>query len=283
MPFLVKNRAICYDVLVPKLNDLLDSAAPDSRRSAIPSGSTASGTISMAKEKESDGSVVQYEDMLQAGMHFGRKRTVFNPKMGQYVFSVRDGICLIDLLKTQEALQSTIGILNKTLQEGGLVLFVAPTKQSQESVRALADAAHMPYVLDRWIGGTLTNFKMINGRVKRLQELEDDKAAGRWEKYTKKEQLELSRTLIEMSKNFQGLKKLSRIPDLMFVASAKEGSLAIHEARKTGVRIIAIANTDADPTGIQQVLPANDRSKKAVDLLVNALMANLDATPTVEV
>jgi small subunit ribosomal protein S2 len=212
---------------------------------------------------------------LQAGMHFGRKRTVFNPKMGQYVFSVRDGICLIDLLKTQEALRATIDTLNKTLQEGGLVLFVAPTKQSQESMRALADAANMPYVMDRWLGGTLTNFKVINTRVKLLQQLEEDKAAGRWEKYTKKEQLELSRELAEMTRNFNGLKKLTRMPDMVFVSSVKEGALAIHEARAMGVKVIAIANTDANPTGLTQVIPANDRSRKAVDLLVNAMTANL--------
>ncbi|MCC6404871.1 MAG: 30S ribosomal protein S2 [Candidatus Yanofskybacteria bacterium] len=219
--------------------------------------------------------LIPYEDMLQAGMHFGRKRTVFNPKMGQYVFSVRDGICLIDLLKTQTALRAAIDALNKTLQEGGLVLFVAPTKQSQESMRALADAANMPYVMDRWLGGTLTNFKVINTRVKRLIQLEEDKAAGRWEKYTKKEQLELSRELIEMKRNFEGLKKLVRMPDLVVVASVREGALAIHEAVKMGVKVISIANTDANPAGLLQVIPANDRSKKSVDLIVGAIRDNL--------
>jgi small subunit ribosomal protein S2 len=226
----------------------------------------------MAEEKAP---LIEYEEMLQAGMHFGRKRTVFNPKMGQYVFSVRDGICLIDLLKTQEALHAAIDALSATLQTGGLVLFVAPTKQSQESVRALADKANMPYVVDRWLGGTLTNFKNINGRVKRLIQLEEDKAAGAWEKYTKKEQLELTRELAEMTRNFDGLKKLTRMPDMVFVASVKEGALAIHEAKKMGVKVIAIANTDANPAGLVNVIPANDRSKKSIDLIVNAITANV--------
>jgi len=219
--------------------------------------------------------LLSYEQMLQAGMHFGRKRTVFNPRMSQYVFTVRDGICIIDLLKTQEAAKAASGYLNKTLQEAGLVLFVAPTKQSQESVKALADAAGMPYVLDRWLGGTLTNFKIINLRVKRLVELEDQKARGAWDKYTKKEQLELDRELADMKKNFEGLKKLTRMPDLLFVASVKEGKLAIHEAKKMGVKVIAVANTDADPLGITHVVPANDRSKKSVDLIVDAIRENL--------
>ncbi len=240
----------------------------------IPRGSTAPSTNTMAEQEP----LIQYEEMLQAGMHFGRKRTVFNPKMGQYVYSVRDGICLIDLPKTQEAITAAIASLNATLQGGGLVLFVAPNKQSQESVLALATKANMPFVMDRWLGGTLTNFKIINLRVKRLMQLEEEQAAGGWEKYTKKEQLELSRELAEMTRNFAGLKKLVRMPDMVFVASVKEGAQAIHEARKMGVKLIAIANTDANPVGIAQVIPANDRSKKAVDLIVNAITANLDTT-----
>jgi small subunit ribosomal protein S2 len=219
--------------------------------------------------------LLSYDSMLQAGMHFGRKRTVFNPRMSKYVFTVRDGICIIDLLKTQESISAASESLNKTLQEGALVLFVAPTKQSQESVRALADAAGMPYVTDRWLGGTLTNFKVINGRVKRLVELEDQKASGAWEKYTKKEQLELTRELAEMKRNFDGLKKLTRLPDLVFVASAREGALPIHESKKMGVKVIAIANTDANPDDLSAVIPANDRSKKSVDLLVDALREHL--------
>jgi small subunit ribosomal protein S2 len=137
----------------------------------------------------------------------------------------------------------------------------------------------MPYVLDRWLGGTLTNFKIISGRVKHLIDLEDQKARGAWDKYTKKEQLDLDRELADMKKNFEGLKKLTRMPDLVFVASLKEGKLAVHEAKKMGVKIMAIANTDGDPTHIAQVIPANDRSKKSVDLLVNALRENLKVKP----
>jgi small subunit ribosomal protein S2 len=220
-------------------------------------------------------SLIPYEQLLQAGAHFGRKRTVFNPRMGSNVFSVRDGICIIDLLKTQEALVEAIKALNATLQEGGLVLFVAPTKQSQESVLALANAAGMPYVMDRWLGGTLTNFKNLNGRVKHLIQLEEDKAAGRWEKYTKKEQLELDREIADMKRKFEGVKKLVRMPDLVFVGSLREGALAVHEAKKMGVRVMAIANTDANPDGVANYIPANDRSKKAIDLIVNAITANL--------
>jgi small subunit ribosomal protein S2 len=146
-------------------------------------------------------------------------------------------------------------------------------------VKALADAAGMPYVMDRWIGGTLTNFKNINGRVKHLIQMEEDKAAGRWEKYTKKEQVDLDRELADMRHKFDGIKKLVRIPDLVFVASLREGALAVHEARATGVAVVALANTDANPDGVAQVICANDRSKKSVDLVVDAIRENLQTKP----
>lgn len=219
--------------------------------------------------------LVAYEEMLKAGMHFGRKRTVFSPKMSPFVFAVRDGICIIDLLKTQEGLRGAISFISQTLANGGLILFVAPTKQSQESVTGLARTLGMPYVADRWIGGTLTNFKVINARVKRLEEMEKERASGGWEKYTKKERVVLEKELASMSRNFEGLKKLTRIPDVIFVASLREGGIAVHEARKMGVAVVAIANTDASPEGLAHVVAANDRSKKSIDLLIDAMSGEL--------
>jgi len=219
--------------------------------------------------------LVPYDDMLHAGMHFGRKRTVFAPKMDPFVFAVRDGICIIDLLKTQERLRATIDYLNVALGEEKIILFVAPTKQSQEAVKELADAVGMPYVLDRWIGGTLTNFKEINGRVRRLIEMESEKASGAWEKYTKKERVVLEKELAAMRKKFEGLKKLNRMPDIVFVASLREGKIGVHEARKMGVKVVAIANTDASPEGLTRVIAANDRSKKSIDLLLGAIRSEL--------
>ena len=219
--------------------------------------------------------LIAYEEMLKAGMHFGRKRTVFSPKMNPFVYAVRDGISIIDLLKTQESLLGAIDFLKEALSSEKLVLFVAPTKQSQESVKDLAISLNMPYVMDRWIGRSLTNFKEINGRVKRLTEMEEQKAAGGWEKYTKKEGVVLEKELAKMSKNFEGLKKLTRLPDVLFVASLREGDIAVKEAKKMGVKIVAIANTDASPEGVAHVVAANDRSKKAIDLLIDAFKSEL--------
>ena len=219
--------------------------------------------------------LIPYEDMLKAGMHFGRRRTVFNPAMKSFVFTVRDGICIIDLLKTQEKLALAIEFLQKNLEEGKLLLFVAPTKQSEEGVKALADVLGMPYVLNRWLGGTLTNFKIINARVKHMEEMERQQAAGDWEKYTKKEKLELERDLKKMGTRFGGLRKLTRIPDVMFVSSVKEGKLAIAEARNLKLSVVGIVNTDANPKGIQYPIPANERSKVSLDLILDAISLEL--------
>lgn len=220
---------------------------------------------------------VSYEDMLKAGMHFGRKKTVFNPAMGQYVFTVRGGICIIDLLKTQEQLEKAVSYLKETIRNNGLVLFVAPTKQSVDSVKDLAVSLGMPFVLERWIGGTLTNFKVINTRVKRLEEMEKQQVSGELEKYTKKERLMFAKEIQKMSTHFEGLKKLTRLPDAIFVSSLKESALPVREAKHTNIKVIGIANTDSNPKEIDYAIPANDRSKKSVDLIIEMTKRELNA------
>ena len=216
-----------------------------------------------------------YEDMLKAGMHFGRKRTVFHPGMDQYVFMVRNVICIIDLLKTKSEMDKTADYLKNALKDNKLILFVGLTKQSVESIKSLAESLNMPYVVDRWLGGTMTNFKVISGRVKVLEEMERQYKSEELDKYTKKERLMFERELRKMRTNFAGLKKLTRIPDIVFVSSLKESSLPIREAKILGVKVVAIANTDAGPQGIDYVIPANDRSKKSIDLIIDTIKSKL--------
>ena len=218
---------------------------------------------------------VTYEDMLRAGMHFGRKKTVFHPAMQQYVFTIRDGICIIDLLKTQAQLKNTLEYMRKLLADGGLILFVGLTKQSVDGTKDIAQALSMPYVVDRWLGGTLSNFKVISGRVKKLEEMEKQRESGEFDKYTKKERTMIGKELDKMKIKFDGLKKLPRVPDAIFVSSLKESALPIREARRLGVKVIAIANTDANPDEASYIVPANDRSKKSVDLILNVLKEEL--------
>jgi len=218
---------------------------------------------------------VPYEDMLKAGMHFGRKKTVYNPLMSKYVFTVRDGICIIDLLKTQVQLKNSIEFIKTILDKGGLVLFVALTKQSVDSTKELAEALNMPYVIDRWLGGTLTNYKVINSRVKKLEELEKATKSGELDKYTKKERMMFNKELQKMSVHFEGLKKLTRMPDAVFVSSLKESALPVREARRMGVKTLGITNTDSNPDDMDYVIPANDRSKKSVDLIMEIIKQEL--------
>ena len=218
---------------------------------------------------------MNYEDMLKVGMHFGRKKTVFNPKMKKYVYTVKEGICIIDLIKTQSELGLAMEFLKKVLAENGLVLFVATTKQSTDSVKALAELVGMPYVVDRWIGGTLTNYKVISGRVKYMEDMEKEQKSGGLDKYTKKEKLMLEREIKKMQERFGGLRKLTKIPDAVFVSSVKESPLPIREANRMKVKVVAIANTDASPETVDYIIPANDRSKKSVDLIVETIKQEL--------
>lgn len=208
-------------------------------------------------------------------MHFGRKKTVFNPKMKKYVFTVKEGICIIDLLKTQSEAEIASEFIKKTLDNGGLVLFVGLTKQSADGIKDLADSLNMPYVIDRWLGGTLTNFKIISGRVKTLEEMEKKMKSGELEKYTKKERLMFERELKKMEQRFGGLRKLTRIPDLVFVSSLKESELPVKEADKLDIKVVAVSNIDSDPAEADYVIPANDRSKKSLDLIITALKSYL--------
>lgn len=218
---------------------------------------------------------LNYEEMLKVGMHFGRKKTVFNPKMKNYVFTVKEGICIIDLLKTQSELMNTIEFLKKVITDNGLILFVAITKQSTDSFKDLAEALGMPYVIDRWLGGTLTNFKVISGRVKKLEDMEKQQKAGELDKYTKKERLMFEREMKKMEARFGGLRKLIRLPDIIFVSSLKESALSVHEAKIMKIKVVAIANTDSNPEEVDHIIPANDRSKKSIDLIVETIKREL--------
>jgi small subunit ribosomal protein S2 len=220
-------------------------------------------------------SPIDYEEMLKSGMHFGRKRTVFNPKMSKYVFTIRNGICIIDLLKTKTQIDDSIKFLKDTMTAGGTVLFVGLTKQSSDGVRALAEAIGQPYVANRWIGGCLTNFKVITSRVRKLEEMERQLATGELDKYTKKERLMFERQIAKLKRNFEGLRKLGKLPDVVFVSSLKESALPINEARIMGVKVVAVANTDANPEHVEFAIPANDRSKKSVDMILDIMKEEL--------
>ena len=161
----------------------------------------------------------EYEEMVKAGMHFGRKKSIFNPKMKPFVYILRDSICIIDLVKTRQYLFAAIAWLRRVLSDGKLVLFVGLSEQSSGLVEDLAGSLNMPYVTHRWLGGTLTNFKTVISRVQHLETLEKKMAAGEFDKFTKKERLLKEREITALKQRFDGLRKLTRVPDVIFVAS----------------------------------------------------------------
>ncbi|MDO8601172.1 MAG: 30S ribosomal protein S2 [bacterium] len=212
-----------------------------------------------------------YEDMVKAGMHFGRKKTIFHPNMKPYVYILKDNIYILDLIKTADSLIKAVDFLKKAITEGKMILFVGITKQSVEATKTTAEALNMPYMVNRWIGGTLTNFKTITGRVKYLEELEKKQAEGGFEGFTKKEKILKEREIAALKLKFEGIRKLTRVPDIIFVTSLKEGRLPVNEARISGVKVVGIVNTDSDPKQINYPIAANDNSRRSVELILEAI------------
>ncbi len=216
-----------------------------------------------------------YEEMVKAGMHFGRKRTVFHPNMKPFVYANRDNIHILDLSKTGEALTTVIGVLHKALQDSKVILFVGVNKHSSEVIKNTAEALKMPYVINRWLGGTLTNFKVISERVRHLVALELEQTETGFAKYTKKERILKEREIAKLREKYDGIRALSKIPDLVFVSSVKDCQLVVREAKITKVPVAGIVNTDSDPKQIAYPIPANDNSRRSVELVLNILREGL--------
>ncbi|MBI2669573.1 MAG: 30S ribosomal protein S2 [Candidatus Yanofskybacteria bacterium] len=212
-----------------------------------------------------------YEDMVKSGMHFGRKKTIFHPNMKPYVYTLKDNIYILDLIKTTDSLIKAIDFLKKAIVEGKMILFVGLTKQSAETTRTAAEALSMPYVINRWLGGTLTNFKTIIGRVKYLEDLEKKQTDDGFEGFTKKEKILKEREIAALRLKFDGIRKLTRVPDIIFITSLKESQLPVREAKRAGVKVVGIVNTDSDPKQIDYPIVANDNSKKSVELILEAV------------
>ncbi|MEK7616073.1 MAG: 30S ribosomal protein S2 [Patescibacteria group bacterium] len=212
-----------------------------------------------------------YEDMIKAGMHFGRKKTIFHPNMKSFVYTAKEHIYLLDLIRTSETLIKAIDVMRQALTEGKTILFVGVTKPSGEPVKSTAVALGMPYVTERWLGGTLTNFKVIIARVKHLEDLEREQLSGGFDKYTKKERLLKEREIEALKKKYDGLRKLTKLPDLVFVSSLKESQLAVKEAIVTKIPTVGIVNTDSDPKQLTYPIPANDNAKKSVELILETI------------
>jgi small subunit ribosomal protein S2 len=210
-------------------------------------------------------------DMLKAGVHFGHKTSLWNPKMAGYIYTQRNNIHILDLEKTKAKLASALGFAREVASRGGTVLFVGTKRQAKEVVRKAAESAGMPYVVTRWLGGTFTNFRTIQKTIKKMERYEKMIADGEIKKYTKKEQLMIAREVEKMKLFFSGIKDMKKLPDAVFVLDVKYDHIPVEESRQSKVKVIGLVDTNSDPTKIDYVIPSNDDAIKVIEFMANAM------------
>lgn len=214
---------------------------------------------------------VTLEDLLEAGAHFGHQTQRWHPKMKNFIFGERAGIHLIDLKQTLYQLLKAYEIVRKISSQNGSVLFVATKKQAQDIVREEAERCKMFYVVERWPGGMLTNFRTIRSSVDRMIQIEKLREDGTFAMLKKKEVLQLEKTYERLRKELSGVREMDRLPDILFVVDAKKEEIPVKEAKKLGIPIIAICDTNTDPTPIDYPIPANDDAIKSVKLIAQVI------------
>ncbi|MGQ9825192.1 MAG: 30S ribosomal protein S2 [Desulfotomaculales bacterium] len=215
--------------------------------------------------------IISMKQLLEAGVHFGHQTRRWNPKMAPYIFTDRNGIYIIDLQKTVRKIEEAYNFVKELSAAGGTVLFVGTKKQAQEAIREEATRAGMFYVNQRWLGGMLTNFKTIRHRIERLLELEKMEAEGAFEALPKKEVAVLLREKEKLEKSVGGIKGMKKLPDALFVVDPRKERIAVAEARKLRIPIVAVVDTNCDPEEIDYVIPGNDDAIRAVRLLTSKI------------
>ena len=217
--------------------------------------------------------VVSMKQLLEAGVHFGHQTRRWNPKMSRYIFTERNGIYILDLQKTVKKLENAYNFVNELIANGGEILFVGTKKQASESIKEEAMRCGMHYVNARWLGGMMTNFKTIRTRIDRLDQLNKMKEDGTFDLLPKKEVIKLNLEIGKLEKFLGGIKNMAKLPDALFIIDPKKERIAVAEARKLKIPIIAIVDTNCDPDEIDYVIPGNDDAIRAVKL-ISSIMAD---------
>lgn len=215
--------------------------------------------------------VVTRRELLEAGVHFGHQTRRWNPKMGRYLYGERSGIYIIDLEKTLTGLEETHRFVRDLGRRNGVVLFVGTKKQAQEVIAENADRAAMPFVTTRWLGGMLTNFQTVSRRLLRMRELREMERTGAFEYLPKKEAIRLRHEKEKLERNLGGMQNLERLPDAVFVIDTKKEHIAVSEARKLGLPVIAIVDTNCDPDEVDYVIPGNDDAIRSAQLMAGVI------------
>src|SRR5438132_588802 len=213
------------------------------------------------------------KELLEAGVHFGHQVRRWNPKMKEYIFGERNGIYIIDLQKTQKMFREALQYVSNMIAEdrGKTVLFVGTKRQAQDSIREEAERAGQFHVNQRWLGGLLTNFQTVQKSIKRLKDLEAMQTDGRYEKLTKKERIKLDRERESLNKNLSGIKSMNRLPDAVFIIDVRKEEIAVAEANRLGIPIVAVVDTNCSPEGIDVVVPGNDDALRAIRLFASRI------------
>ncbi len=209
---------------------------------------------------------ITMKQLLEAGVHFGHQTKRWNPKMKPYIFGARNGIYIIDLQKTVRYFRTSYSFLKEIVQSGEKILFVGTKKQAQDSIREEAERSGQFYVNNRWLGGMLTNFATIKGSIDRLKKIETMAQDGTFQLLTKKEALDLERERIKLERSLGGIKGMSRLPAAVFIIDPKKETIAVREARKLGIPVVAVVDTNCDPDEIDYIIPGNDDAIRAIRL-----------------
>jgi small subunit ribosomal protein S2 len=215
--------------------------------------------------------VVSMKQLLEAGVHFGHQTRRWNPKMAKYIFTERNGIYIIDLQKTVKMMEEAYNFVRELAAQGGNLLFVGTKKQAQDAVREEAERCGMFYVNHRWLGGTLTNFQTIRKRIERLHQLEEMEQDGTFDVLPKKEVVLLRKEKARLEKFLGGIKQMKKLPDAVFIIDPRKERIAVAEARKLNIPIVAIVDTNCDPDEVDYVIPGNDDAIRAVRLFTSKM------------
>ena len=212
------------------------------------------------------------KDLLDAGVHFGHQTKRWNPRSKPYVFAHRQGISIIDLGKTHELLQKAYSFLEETVASGGNVLFVGTKRQAQEIIREAAIATHQPYAVDRWLGGTLTNFATVKKSIAKFKKFQQQEASGELAKLSSKEESAIKREMVRMNKNFSGILEMNSLPSAVFVLDSNHEAIAVAEAKRLNIPCVGLVDTNSDPSQLAYPIPGNDDAVKSIRIIVDTVV-----------
>ena len=231
--------------------------------------SNATKKVTKVEKKDSTPTFkVSLEELLESGAHFGHLIKRWNPKMKEFIWTERDGVHIFDLAKTAKQIEAACKFLYQQAAEGKVIVIVGTKRQAKDVVREVAAAADLPFITERWLGGTLTNWQQVYTRIKKLNDWKDKREKGGFAKYTKRERLLIDREILRLERFFGGLSKLTREPDVLFVIDTHKERTAVREAKAKGLAVVGITDTNADPRLIDLPIPANDDALRSIKLIV---------------